>query len=318
MTQHPGRVSIIGAGTLGGTIAYSLMMGNHVKEILLIDRSNMIVQGQVLDLMEASEGTDIIIRAGTFKEAGQSDIIIVTADTPFRSSESRQTWLAKSNRLLLSIASSLSPLSSDVMILVASDPVDLYVQSLQSYFPHIPPSKIFGIGTTMGTARLRSWLAQVTDHKSEIRDVYCIGSQSQPVVVWSSAKINDTLVKDIPSIQRETAESVVSDHRLTLVIERKGKAWYGMSAVITRLVADILNGNLDRKGKAKAKITTEKVWVLSVFVPKYDACISWPVYINQEGVEKVMDLDLSSEETTQVNQVIMDNMSDFHTSVGTI
>lgn len=343
MVHHPGRVSIIGAGTLGGTIAYSLLMGNIAKEIILVDMSHNIVQGQVLDLTEASEGTDIVVRAGTFKEAGQSTLAIVTADVQPSGKEGRDNWLVRSRNLLLSIASSMSPVHPDIMILVASDPVDLYVESFQRYFPHVSPNKIFGIGTTMATIRFNTWLLDMTNHKHTVSDAYCIGCQDHPIVVWNHAKVNDVAVPTNPFLvsQKSSLEQYVSNYRVNLICERKGKAWFGMAAIITRVASELLgvaaptttqSVSAKIKGKGKATDTpsastpgtippfinmSSHTWVLSVHVPQYDCCLSWPVVINIEGVQQLLDLPLASEESAQVLDVVHSNLSDLKTSMAT-
>lgn len=349
MVHHHGRVSIIGAGTLGGTIAYSLMLTNTAKEILLVDMSHNIVQGQVLDLAEVQSTTTI--RAGTFKEAGQSTLVILTADTqPNRIDEERQQWLKRSRHLLLSIASSMSPVHSEIMIIVTSDPVDLYVQSLQSYFPHVSTNRIFGLGTAMATARLVAWLGEMMSSSSsssssssnarEITDAYCIGAQHSPVVVWDHAKIDGMPLPTFPSLtaQRATCDKVVSNHRKYLICERKGKAWFGEAAAVTQLVKDIMkkptfntNTNMPSSSSSsssssasaaiagdRATCTTSNnnnaIWVLSVNVPKYESCLSWPVVICNTGIKNLVDIPLASDEHRRILEVVESNAVDFQAS----
>lgn len=86
---EPKRVAIVGAGSVGTSIAYGLLMRETVTEILLVDLSNDLLHAQVFDLSEAASGTTVTVRAGTFKEAGQADIIIITADVPKQENEPR-------------------------------------------------------------------------------------------------------------------------------------------------------------------------------------------------------------------------------------
>ncbi|KAI8640975.1 hypothetical protein BD408DRAFT_223828 [Parasitella parasitica] len=320
MVHHPGRVSIIGAGTLGGTIAYSLMLTNAAKEILLVDMSQNIIQGQVLDLAEVPSTTTV--RAGTFKEAGQSTLVILTADTP-PSDTNRQQWLKRSRHLLQSIASSMSPVHSEIMVLVTSDPVDLYVQSLQSYFPHVSPNRIFGLGNAMATVRFAEWLKEMmtlslssslsssssSPSLAKITDAYCIGTQHLPVVVWSNAKVNGSPASALSNLtaQRATCDKVVSNHRRYLICERKGGAWFGEAAAVTRLVVAILR-------QQPSSRTADTIWVLSVTVPRYQCCLSWPVVICNTGVKCLVDILLSADEQEQILQVVESNVADFQAS----
>ena len=82
-----GVVAVVGAGSLGSTVAYTLIMRRVVREILLVDINTEILQAQVLDLSEAALGTKIVVRAGTFKESGQADVILLTADVLRRREE---------------------------------------------------------------------------------------------------------------------------------------------------------------------------------------------------------------------------------------
>ncbi|CEP15575.1 hypothetical protein [Parasitella parasitica] len=317
MVHHPGRVSIVGAGTLGSTIAYSLMLTNTAKEILLVDMSQNIIQGQVLDLAEVQSTTTV--RAGTFKEAGQSTLVIITADTlPGDADTDRQQWLKRSRHLMLSIASSMSPVHSEIMILVTSDPVDLYVQSLQLYFPHVSPKRIFGLGNAMATARFTEWLKEMMTLSSSssspspvvnITDAYCVGTQHSPVIVWSNAEVNGTPVSALSNLiaQRATCDKVVSNHRRYLICERKGRAWFGEASVVTRLVMAILK-------QTPSSRTADTTWVLSVNVPRYECCLSWPVAICNTGIKNLLDIPVSEDEHEQILQVVKSNMADFQAS----
>ncbi|KAG2235304.1 hypothetical protein INT48_007935 [Thamnidium elegans] len=320
MVHYPGRVSIIGAGTLGGTIAYSLIMEDLAKEILLVDMSSNIVQGQVLDLAEASEGTNIVLRAGTFKEAGQSSLVIITADVEPYDDEERNEWLTRSRRLFLGIMSSMSPIHDDILILVASEPADLYVHVLADYFPRLSPKRVFGIGTTMATFRFQTWLTELTDTNiNDIKDAYCIGTQSDPIIVWSCAKVQDSPVTFIPLLvsQKPALDTIVSNHRYHLIRKRKGRAWYGVAATVTRLIKEFLNLQKKGKGRASDQVTgtsNQRTWVLSVYVPHLEAYMSWPVKLNSQGIKEIIHLPLSTDELEKINKVKELNQYDFQTS----
>lgn len=337
MVHHPGRVSIIGAGTLGGTIAYSLILSNVASEILLVDMSNNLLQGQVLDIAEAGVHTNTTIRAGTLKEAGQSSLVILTADTPRRAKEVRQLWLMRSRQLLISIASAMSPVQKDITILIVSNPVDLYVQSLRSYYSHIPSTRIFGLGTTMATDRFKSWLEQM-NNQMPVSDAYCIGSQAIPVVVWNFTKVDNVPVSTLPSLvsQRAVLDRVVSSHRQDLICERKGHTCFGLAAVATRLGRELLLNQQRalRGGASDANTSTstavsaigrtpamiledfplQKIWVLSVYVPRYDCCLSWPITLGEKGINTLVDLPLTSDEQAKVTQVVQANLKDYRSS----
>jgi len=86
---HNSRVAVIGAGSVGATIAYTLLIEKVISEILLVDIVQETVQGQVLDLSDANFISSTQVRAGTFQEAGQCDIIVITAGAKQRPGETR-------------------------------------------------------------------------------------------------------------------------------------------------------------------------------------------------------------------------------------
>lgn len=322
IVNYSGRISIIGAGTLGGTIAYGLIMDNMADEILLVDMSTHIVQGQVLDLAEAAEGTNLVLRAGTFKEAGQSSIVIITADVEQYEGEEHTAWLIRSRRLFLGIMSSITPIHDDIMFLVVNEPVDLYVQALIEYFPRLSRKKVFGIGTTLATLRFQTWLGQLTNAtQQDITDAYCIGSQHDPMVVWSQAKIQGAPITTIPILvsQRANLDTIVSIHRYQLILKRKGKAWYGTAGIATRLVQELLKYKAQQKkgnkgGRIFDSTAVNPTWVLSVYVPQLDTCMSWPVTLNYEGINDIIPLPLASDEMEKVMILKESNLIDFQNS----
>ena len=83
------RVAVIGAGSVGATISYALLLQKISSEIILVDIVEEIVQGQVLDLSDANFISSTQVRSGTFQEAGQCDIIVITAGAKQKATETR-------------------------------------------------------------------------------------------------------------------------------------------------------------------------------------------------------------------------------------
>ncbi|KAI8147733.1 hypothetical protein BJV82DRAFT_507410 [Fennellomyces sp. T-0311] len=281
-----GKVAVIGAGSLGSTVAYTLIMRRAVREILLVDISTEILQAQVLDLSEAALGTTIAVRAGTFKEAGQSDVILLTADVVRRHDEPYLEWIRRCRKLLRSITQSMNPIQPKAIIIVGIDPVDILTRHLQTTL-NLPTSQIFGAGcTAQNTARARHWLAQMSETSDDAKaQIYVMGSRQLPVVAWHAALVDGQSVNTIPQLRvhRALLEQIVATDRIKEIKEYKGGAWYGHAALLTNVIESVLSKEAS-------------IHVLSVYVERFETCVSMPVAVTRNGVQQEVPIPLSVEE----------------------
>ncbi|CDH50313.1 lactate dehydrogenase a [Lichtheimia corymbifera JMRC:FSU:9682] len=306
------KVAIIGAGSVGTALAYALLMRGSVTEILLVDISTSILQGQVLDLEDAALGTNTIIRAGTFNEASQSDVIVITADAPMNPQESELKWVKRNQQLMSSILSALLPIQPRAMIVVGSDPVDVLTWQLQEK-TGLPRHCVFGVGgNTRSTARARAWIAEASGarHREDKASVYVVGSGQHPVVTWHSAHINNRSVNTIPELadHRATLERIVNSDRGNEIARLKGGAWFGRAAMLSRVVEACLVKNNDDQ-------LPPPVFVLSVYVDSLNACLSMPVYLTHQGAQEQVQLNLSSEEEKALKEAAVETTRLYETSM---
>lgn len=124
MTSHS-RCAIVGAGSVGASIAYALMFKNVCSEILIVDINPNIVQAQVLDLADAACVSHTTIRAGTPQEAGQVDIICITAGAKQEDGEPRTKLIERNYSVLKSVIGSMQPIRKNAVILMVANPVDI-------------------------------------------------------------------------------------------------------------------------------------------------------------------------------------------------
>ncbi|KAI7886624.1 NAD(P)-binding protein [Lichtheimia hyalospora FSU 10163] len=287
------KVAIIGAGSIGTALAYALLMRASVAEILLVDISTSILQGQVLDLEDAALGTNIIVRAGTFNEASQSDVIVITADAPMNPQESEVKWTRRNQQLMSSILSALLPIQPHAMIVVGSEPVDVLTWQLQDK-TGLPRHCVFGVGNnTRSTARARVWIAETSGarNRGDKTSVYVVGTGQHPVVTWHSAHINNRSVNTIPELadRRAMLERIINSDRDSEIAHLKGGAWFGQAAMLSRVVEACL-------AKKNDDNLSPPVFVLSVYVDSFNACLSMPMYLTHQGAQDQVQLNLSSEE----------------------
>ncbi|KAI8067482.1 hypothetical protein BC940DRAFT_367572 [Gongronella butleri] len=283
-------ISIIGAGSLGGTVAYALLTTlKDIKELLVVDMSPEILQGQVLDLQDAvSSATTTTVRAGTFKEAARSDLTILTANSPRQDEEARGKWVARSLQFMQGILGAMSPGMNDKMLfLVAIEPVDELVSLLRTS-SGLGAKRIMGVGcTSMCQRRFTRWYReyQLANKVNASNDVTCwvIGSGAAPMVVWPSGIKDQKEQSDLDNVKKQWPGSKMFSS--TLIREKKGDAWFGPSALIAETV------------QALAGVSTStSTMVLCAYQPDLKLCTSVPCVIGPQGIQSFIDLKLTKDE----------------------
>jgi L-lactate dehydrogenase len=160
------RIAIIGAGSVGSTCAYALLLRPIASEILLVDTDEVRLRAQVQDLSDAAFLSDTKIRASSPTEAGQSNIIVITAGAKSRGDESRRDLIDRNYSVIDNVIRGMSPIRKDAVLLLVSNPVDVlaYFSQKMSGLPH---AQVIGSGTFLDSVRLRSALAE----HAQVRDI---------------------------------------------------------------------------------------------------------------------------------------------------
>lgn len=159
VTTNASRIAIIGAGSVGSTCAYALLLRPISSQILLVDTDTARLQAQVQDLSDAAFLSNTTICPSTPAEAGQCNIIVVTAGAKQREGESRRDLIDRNYGVLEAVIREMSPIRKDAVLLLVSNPVDVlaYFAQKMSGLPH---SQVIGSGTFLDSVRLRSALAE--------------------------------------------------------------------------------------------------------------------------------------------------------------
>jgi L-lactate dehydrogenase len=153
------RIAIIGAGSVGATCAYALLLRPIASEILLVDTDEVRLRAQVQDLSDAAFLSNTKIRASSSVEAGQCNIIVITAGAKSRDDESRRDLIDRNHLVLDNVIRGMNPIRKDAVLLLVSNPVDVlaYFAQKMSGLPH---AQVIGSGTFLDSVRLRSAVAE--------------------------------------------------------------------------------------------------------------------------------------------------------------
>jgi L-lactate dehydrogenase len=184
------RITIIGAGSVGSTIAYAVMTTGIAHEILLTDVIEAKAEAEAKDLMHGSMFVPAVdIRAGDIEDAAGSRVVVLTAGAKQKPGQSRLQLAEANVAMLRDMAPRIRAAAPDAILLMVSNPVDVLTYAALK-FSGLPPERVFGSGTVLDTSRFRSLLARRLNISVANIHAYIIGEHGDSEVpLWSSAQI---------------------------------------------------------------------------------------------------------------------------------
>ncbi|KAJ9635912.1 hypothetical protein H2201_000093 [Coniosporium apollinis] len=267
-TTLTSKIAVVGAGEVGSTIAYSLILLTVAGEILLVDPKEDVRDAQVQDLSDATfhGNTSTRIRAGTHKEAGQCDIVVITAGAKQKKGESRTDLIGRNLKILGSAIEDMKPFAKDTVLLLVANPVDVLTYFAQK-FAGLPREQVIGSGTFLDSARLRGMLADKAD------------------VAWSNASIGGVPIEQAVSDLQIDRAAMAEDtkNKATAIMESKGATAFGIGGVAASICKSIL---FDQKN----------IRPISHYREDLQFCLSFPVVLGRKGVVRTVPMPLSEEE----------------------
>lgn len=293
------KVVVIGAGKVGATVAYTIMMNNLASEIVLVDVDRDKARGEAMDISHGiAFFKQLTIRDGDYSDCADADVIVLTAGIPRKLGQTRLDLARTNVAVTREIVSNVMKHADNPLFLVISNPVDVLTYVVQKE-SGLPASRVIGSGTTLDTGRFRYLLSQHC--KVDVRNVhaYIIGEHGDnSVPVWSRASIVskpfDEYCEDCPrrclKIYREHIYEQTRNAG-TELIKFKGATFYGVELAVTRIIGAIM-------GDENSVFT-----VSSVLNGNYgisDVALSLPCIINRHGIDRYLDIRISDEELLQL------------------
>lgn len=298
------KISIIGAGHVGATFAYSLSLRGLATELLLVDKDARRAEGEALDIAHAMAfGRPAPIRAGPITETAGSAITIITAGANQHPGETRLDLLERNAGIVEGIAAEVAAINPDGLIIVATNPVDVLTR-LAHEASGLPPSRVIGSGTILDTARLRHLLGQHL--RIDPRDVQAqvLGEHGDSsVVAWSSASVGG-----VPLAEAAAACGVALDagvrgeieaatrNAAYAIVEGKGSTYYAIAAGLVRLVEAVLRDERPvltvsaPGGPALRHLGAETVW------------LGLPAVVGAAGLLQTLPIGLDDAEAAALMQ----------------
>ncbi len=293
---HRAKIGLIGAGNIGGTLAHALTR-EGLGDVVLLDIIEGVPQGKALDMSSATpiDGhRGHAIGSNDYEDLKNCDVVIVTAGLPRKPGMSRDDLIDTNSKIMTTVGQKIAQHCPDAFVIVITNPLDIMVYVLQQA-SGLPPHKVVGMAGVLDAARFRYFLAQ--EFNVSVKDVQALvlgghGDSMVPLLSCSSVGgINLPKLVDMGWVTPERLEEIVDRTRKggaeVVNLLKTGSAYY---APATSAVA-----------MARAYLQDEKRLLPCAAMPKgeygIDDCyVGIPVIIGRNGVEKIVEVPLSSQE----------------------
>ena len=293
------KITIIGAGKVGSTIAYTLSVMNLAKDIVMIDINHELALGEALDIRQGTPfSSNCSVYAGDYPDAANSNIVVITSGVARKPGQSRLELAQTNVNIMKSIMPQVTKYAPDAMYIIVSNPVDIltYQWCKRS---GLPENHIIGSGTILDTARLKARLSEYYNISQSNVHAYVLGEHGDSSFVpWSLANISNIPVTEFrnkvegdmsmaPELNTADVEQYIrkSGGR---VIARKGATFYAVAVSVCHICKCLLDG-MD---------TT--LTVSTMMHGEYgieDVCLSVLNTVGWEGVHSKLLAPLTEEET---------------------
>ena len=292
------KIGVVGAGFVGATAAYALVMRGVGRRIVLVDRNEARARAEADDLLHAvpfAHPLDVV--AGGYPDLAGARVVVLTAGVGQRPGETRLSLLARNAAVFREIVPAVLEHAPEAVLIVATNPVDVMTHLAARFAAEkgVPPARVLGSGTMLDTARFRALLGRRLGVDSAHVHAYVVGEHGDSeVLTWSIATVgglpladmaerhgvpfDDPLRKEIDGAVRGAAYTIISG---------KGATYYGVGSALARVVDAVLG---DQRS------------VLTVCAPEAevagvrDVTVSLPRLVGGAGVLETLPLVLPAEE----------------------
>ena len=286
------KVTVVGAGNVGATVANVLAHKDLVKEIVLLDLVGDLAKGKALDTWEQAPidyYSTRIVGTDDYRKTKNSDIVVITAGIPRKPGMSRDDLISTNAKIVASVTKSIMKHSKNPIIIVVSNPLDV-----MTYAAHkasgLPANRVFGMAGILDTARYRAFLASALDCSPKDIQAVLMGGHGDTMVPLPRY----TTVAGIPVTE------MIDKNDLKAIVERTKKgggelvklmgtsAWYAPGAAAAQMVESIVKDE-NRIFPCCARLSGE-YGLKNMF-------LGVPVKLGKNGINQLLELKLNKTET---------------------
>jgi len=287
------KVTVVGAGAVGASCAEYIAIKNFASEVVLLDIKEGYAEGKAMDLMQCASlnGFDTKITGSTndYTKTANSNICVITSGIPRKPGMTREELIGINAGIVKTVSENLVKHSPDTVLIVVSNPMDT-----MTYLAHkvtgLPKHKIIGMGGALDSARFKYRLAEALGAPISDVDGMVIGGHSDVGMVPLTSHATRNSIKVSEFISKERLQQVKEDTKVggaTLTKLLGTSAWYAPGAAVSGLVQAIA---CDQKKIFPCSTLLDGAYGLS------DLCIGVPVVLGANGIEKIVEIELSAAE----------------------
>ena len=296
------KITIIGAGSVGATIAYTLSQRDIASEIVLININKEKVDGEVMDIEQGTCFRDpVSIVGGEYEDAKDSDIVIITSGVARKPGQSRIELTQTNVNILKEITPEIVKAAPKALYIIVSNPVDIMTYVFTK-ISGLPENQIIGSGTILDTARLRCGLSEHFRVAQKNIHAYVFGEHGDSSFIpWTGAYISGAHISEYYEMMKSRGEDIDELDKEAMteyvhksggkIIANKGATFYAISAAVCKL-CDILVASSD-------SIAT----VSSMMHGEYgieDVCLSTLTLVGPNGIRGKVPMRMNREETEKL------------------
>lgn len=295
MAVNDRKVAIIGLGFVGSASAFALMQSGLFSEMVLVNRDKSKAEGEALDISHGLPfAKPMKIYAGTYDDIKDAAVIVVTSGAGQQPGETRLDLVKKNVAVYRTIIPEIAKRNCEGILLIVSNPVDI-LTSVAVKLSGFPENRVFGSGTVLDTARLKTLLGEHLDVDSRSVHAFIIGEHGDSeIAAWSSANVSGVPLHSFCEMRgyfehekamREIAEGVKNS--AYEIIEKKRATYYGIAMSVKRICEAIVR---DEKSILP---------VSSIQHGRYGidgVALSMPAVVGKNGIETHVPIELDENE----------------------
>ncbi len=293
------KVTVVGAGAVGASCAEYIAIKNFASEVVLVDIKENFAEGKAMDLMQTASlnsfDTKIVGSTNDYSKTADSDIAVITSGIPRKPGMTREELIGINAGIVKMVSENLIKHSPNVILIIVSNPMDTMTY-LVHQTTNLPKNRIIGMGGALDSARFKYRLAEAMECPSSDVDGMVIGGHSDKGMLPLTRLATRNSVRVSEFISEERLSEVLESTKVggaTLTGMLGTSAWYAPGAAVSSLVHSIA---CNQKKMFPCSVLLDGEYGLS------DLCIGVPVILGKNGIEKIVELDLSDSEMEKLQE----------------
>ena len=285
------KISLIGAGQIGGTLAHLISL-KEIADVVLFDVVEGAAKGKALDISQSNsvDGSNTeIIGSSKYEDIKNSDVVIITAGVPRKPGMTRDDLLGTNLKIIKQVAEGIKKNSPNAFVICITNPLDVMVMALQIY-SGLPSNKVVGMAGVLDTSRFRYFLSK--ELKVPVKNIESIvlgGHGDTMVPMPNHTKVNGKLLREV--IQKEKLDKIIDRTRKggaeIIKFLEKGSAFYAPAAAGVEMAESYIK-NLKKTLPCAAFLNGEYGYK-GIYA-------GVPVVVGKNGIEKIIEIELDNVE----------------------